>query len=145
METIPTEVLAYLQTQRIGVFAIELLDGSPHAAAIHVAHTEHPFAFYMQTGSGCRKSEPLLRNGSARATLVIGMDEHNMKTLQMDGIARIPQESENDAFLDVYLSKFPSKEKRAKNPEAVFIIFTPTWWRFTDWTTPEGKKVWTSN
>ncbi len=145
MKNLPSEILEYLKTQRIGVFAIEMLDGSPHAATVHFAHAENPFQFYIETGINCRKSEPLLKNSSARATLVIGTDENNMKTLQMDGIARIVKDSENDFFIDTYLKKFPSKEGKVKDPEAVYIIFTPTWYRFTDWKTSEGKKIWISN
>lgn len=85
-----------------------------------------------------------MKNGSTRASFVVGSDENNMKTLQMDGIARVPNADEDDFFMDTYLGKFPSKEGKVKDPEALFIIFTPTWYRFTNWKTPEGKKIWIS-
>ncbi|MBX4199016.1 pyridoxamine 5'-phosphate oxidase family protein [Candidatus Parcubacteria bacterium] len=144
MKTIAPEALEYLKTQRVGTLAVEMLDGSPHAATVHFAHTEEPLAFYIQTGTDCRKSEALLKNGSTRASFVVGSDESNMKTLQLDGVAKVANEGEEDHFMEIYLGKFPSKEGKVKDPEALFIIFTPTWWRFTDWKTAEGKKIWIS-
>jgi uncharacterized protein YhbP (UPF0306 family) len=144
MNPIAQEAVEYLKTERIGVLAVKMLDGSPHGATVHFAHTEEPLEFLIQTGTDCMKSEPLLKNGSTEASFIVGQDENNMKTLQLDGIARVATENEEDSFMDTYLGKFPSKEERVKDPEAVFIIFTPTWWRFTDWKTPEGKKIWSS-
>jgi uncharacterized protein YhbP (UPF0306 family) len=144
MEHLNTEALEYLATQRIGVLAIEMLDGSPHAAALHFAHTENPAVFYIATGVDSRKSEALLKNGSSRATFVVGADENNMKTFQADGIARVVDASENEAFMEVYLRKFPKREGRVKDAKALLMVFTPTWWRFTDWKTPEGVKIWKS-
>jgi len=144
MEKIPQEVADYLKTQKVGVLAVLMPDGSPHAASLHFAHTDDPFVFLMQTGRGSRKCEALLQNSSTRASLVIGVDLGDMKTLQLDGIARTLQEDEADAFTHTYLTKFPSKEKALKDPNTLCILFTPSWWRFTDWTGPEGRKVWSS-
>jgi hypothetical protein len=144
MEQLPNESLAYLTTQNIGVLAVEMVDGAPHAASMHVAHTENPLVFYMRTGKGTMKCEPLLKNGSTRASLVFGADKSNMKTLQIDGTLRLTQESEDSGFMEVFFGKFPNKDGNVKDANTVFLIFTPTWWRYTDWTTPEGVKKWTS-
>jgi general stress protein 26 len=122
MKPIVTEVLDYLKTQRVGVFAVEMLDGSPHGSTLHFAHKDDPLQFFFETGTDCLKSEVLLKNGSTRASFVVGSDENNMKTLQLDGTARIPSTNEEEFFMDTYLSKFPSKEPKVKDPEAVFYI-----------------------
>ena len=139
------EALDYLNTQRVGVLAVEMLDGSPHAATVHFAHSENPLIFYFQTSKLYRKSEALLGREFSRASFVVGSDESNMKTLQLDGDVRIL--SLDDSGIDgVYFARFPDKKEKAmSNPGALFITFTPKWWRFTDWTTPEGKKIWTSD
>ena len=128
------EILDYIKTQRICVLSVETLDGSPHAATVHFAHAEDPLAFFFETDRGYRKSEPLF-----------GCDESNMRTLQLDGIVRLLKDEEKKLFEDVYLGKFPSKNKKALDPSAVFFVFIPTWWRFTDWTGPNGKTITTSN
>ncbi len=141
----PDEVLKYVKTQRVGVIAVEMLDGSPHAATVHFAHTENPFVFYFETYREYRKAEALFGREKARASFVIGSDENNMKTLQLDGIVELLKNDEKDTFDSVYLGKFPEKKEKSKDPKFVFFKFTPNWWRFTDWTTPQGKKIITSN
>jgi len=138
------ELLAYLKTQHVGVLAVEMLDGSPHAATVHFAHTEDPFVFYFETYREYRKAEPLFAREITRASFVVGSDESNMKTLQLDGAVQLLKSDERTVYDSVYLGKFPEKKKKAEDPKFVFFKFTPTWWRFTDWTTPEGKKIWTS-
>lgn len=143
------EALAYLQTQRTGVLAVEMPDSAPHAATVHFAHANEPFVFYFETKRDSRKAESIAAQGSVRASLVIGTSEADMKTLQLDGILALIPPSEESIFDQVYLGKFPEKETKIQNESArdseyLCLKFTPTWWRFTDWKTPDGKKIWTS-
>lgn len=132
-------MLDFLKTQRVGVIAVEMPDGSPHGATVHFAHTEDPFRFIFLTDPESRKHEPLAGKKTVRATFVIGASEETMKSLQMDGEAQLMDTPE---VRDAYLSTFPGKiEKFAHN---VLFTFSPIWWRYTDWKTPEGKKIWTS-
>ncbi len=133
-------ILTYLSTQRIGVLAVEMPDGSPHAATLHFAHSDEPFVFYFKTHREYRKAEALFHREVSRASFVVGADESNMKTLQMDGEVRLLREEERQDFESVFLGKFPEKVKH-EDPSGVPFIFTPNWWRWTDWHTPEGKKI----
>jgi general stress protein 26 len=138
----PKEILEYLKMQRVGVLAVEMLDGSPHAATVHFAHTEEPLVFWFETYREYRKAEPLFGRDKTRASFVVGTNESDMKTFQLDGVAELIKPNEREIINSVYLSKFPEKmEKAEKDPKVVFFKFTPTWWRFTDWKTPKGKKV----
>ena len=139
------EILTYIQSQRVGVLAIEMLDGSPHAATVHYAHGEDTHVFYFETSNKYRKSEALLGRSVNRASLVIGASETEMKTLQLDGEVRVITAEEKSAFDDIYFKKFPEKKAKAENnPDIISFVFSPLWWRFTDWTAPEGKKIITS-
>lgn len=139
------EALDYLKTQRVGILAVEMLDGSPHAATVHYVHTEDPLVFYFETCRDYRKAQPILAKESVRASFVIGNDEANPKTLQLDGVIELLKPKEKEIFDTIYLGKFPEKIEKSKNPDYIFFKFTPTWWRFTDWTLPEGKKIWNSD
>lgn len=141
----PSEVLDYLKTQRIGVLSVEMLDGSPHGATVHFAHTENPFIFYFETYREYRKAEPLFGREKTRASFVVGSDENNMKTLQLDGVAELIKEEEKEIYDSIYFGKFPNKLEKSKDPKFVFFKFTPHWWRFTDWATQQGKIILTSN
>lgn len=136
------QILDYIKSQRVGVLAVEMPDGSPHAATVHYSNSTDPLVFFFETDRKSRKAESLLTNGVVRASFVIGADESNMKTLQMDGQAKIIGEKDMELFDKSYFEKFT--EKRGKYTDQVLFSFTPTWWRFTDWNTPEGKKIWNS-
>ncbi len=139
------EILDYITSQRIGVLAVEMLDGSPHGATLHFAYSENPLTFWFKTHHDYRKAKPILKNEVTRAAFVVGCDEANMKTLQMDGEVRSLKPEQVAEFEKIYLGKFP--EKKAGHDVGNFLgfTFTPTWWRFTDWTGPEGKKIITSS
>lgn len=139
------EVLDYLKNQRVGVLAVEMPDGSPHAATLHFAHSEESFVFYFLTHQETRKLQALKAHNITRASFVIGSDERNMQTLQLDGVAQLVEEREREAAKAVFLGKFAEKGEKSTEPDHVLFKFTPTWWRFTDWKTPQGKMIWTSD
>lgn len=143
MKTNP-DILNYIKSQRVGVLAVEMLDGSPHGATVHFANTENPVQFFFETYREYRKAEPLFGREITRASFVIGSDESNMKTLQLDGEIRLIKPQEKELFDEIYLGKFPEKIEKSKDPKFVFFTFIPKWWRFTDWTTPSGKIILTS-
>lgn len=139
------DVLEYIKTQRVCVLAVEMPDGSPHAATVHFAHSEDPLAFIFETHRDYRKSEALFGRAETRASVVVGFEEGKAtKTLQLDGTVRLLSD-EDAALQEVYLAKFPEKKEKAKDPKAVFFKFIPAWWRFTDWGGPNGKTIITSD
>lgn len=138
-------VIDYIKDKRIGVLAVEMLDGSPHGATVHFAFTQEPFVFYFETNKDYRKSEPLLKKGMTRASFVVGSDESNMATLQLDGVITLLKDEEREIYDTVYMEKFPEKKEKSQDPKFVRFTFVPKWWRLTDWTNPGGKLVITSD
>ncbi|MEI8130645.1 MAG: pyridoxamine 5'-phosphate oxidase family protein [bacterium] len=136
------EVLDYIETQRVGVLAVEMMDGSPHASTVHVAKNSNASVFYIETFRSYRKAEALFGRRTSRASMVIGFDELDMKTLQIDGEVRLLEtELEKIEFEKYYFTKFPNKKTSTPNPDFVPFVFIPLWWRYTDWTDPSGKIV----
>lgn len=138
------QIINYINSQRVGVLAVEMPDGSPHAATVHFGHIENPLRFIILTDRTTRKCESIAKNGECRASFVLGQSETEMKALQMDGTL---ESTTDEAVISAYLKKFPSnedKEEKENDPDEIFLIFTPTWWRFTDWKTPEGQQIITS-
>jgi len=130
------EILDFLKKKRTGVIAVQMLDGSPHAATVHFSHIENPFTIIILTSPSYRKLEPL-RVGATKASFVVGTEEEkNQKTFQLDGQALLADTAE---LRQAYFCKFP--EKLGKHPEDVLFVFKPTWWRYTDWSKPEGKII----
>lgn len=121
-----------------------MMDGSPHAATVHFAYDEDAGKFYFETNREYRKAEALFGRGETRASVVIGVDESNMKTLQLDGTVSLLEKMEREAFDSIYLVKFPQKKEKTSQGLFVLFSFTPSWWRFTDWTGANGKVILTS-
>lgn len=138
------EILDYIKSQRVGVLAIEMLDGSPHASAVHFAESAYPLVFFFETDKNYRKSEPLLGRNQSRASLVVGANENDAKTLQLDGVVELLKPEEMSIIDSLYLKKFPEKKEKSKGSDILFFKLTPNWWRYTDWKTPKGKIVLTS-
>src|SRR6185369_5850734 len=109
----PKEVIEYIQSQRIGVLAVEMLDGSPHAATVHFVHVEDPLVFYLETYREYRKAEPLFGREKTRASFVIGSNENDMRTLQLDGIVELIPDAEKENYDSVYFGKFPNKKEKS--------------------------------
>jgi hypothetical protein len=136
------EIIDFFQTQFISVFALEMMDGSPHASTMHFAFSENPMMFLFETYKPYRKYEALAGREISRASLVIGFDENNRRTLQVDGEAHIiKSDSERILFNKIYFKKFPNKKEKADQDKFVSFIFIPKWWRYTDWDSPKGKTV----
>lgn len=135
-----TEILDYLETQRVCIFATVLENNYPHAATVHFAHTTDPFCIIIQTSPDSKKAAPLVKATNTNVSLAIGTTEDasgNDKTFQLAGNAQIIDS--HSTLANIYLNKFPEKQGKWQND--IFVKITPTWWRFTDWGTANGKHV----
>ena len=136
------EVIDFINSQFLSVLSVEMMDGSPHAATVHFAMSEEPFMFLFETYRPYRKCEALFGREISRASVVIGFDESNRKTLQMDGeVKLLTTDTEMMLFNKVYFKKFPNKKEKSKDPKFVFFAFVPKWWRYTDWDHSSGKVI----
>lgn len=136
-------IFKYISEQNIGVLAVQMLDDSPHAATVHFAQIQDTSnanlpSILIMTDRSYKKCQPIIANGKTRASFVIGTDESEMKTVQMDGDVQFAQES---AAKTPYFTKFPEKEKFYKADSSVFLIFTPSWWRYTNFKATDGNKI----
>jgi uncharacterized protein YhbP (UPF0306 family) len=137
------QILNFIKSKRVGVLAVQMPDGSPHAATIHFAYEEEPLVFLFETSPETKKASVFKIKQETEASFVIGTDAADTKTLQMNGIAKAVTLVEKENFEEKYFGRFP--EKKGKHANQFSFIFTPTWWRFTDWNTPEGKKILSSD
>jgi hypothetical protein len=137
------DLLAFLSSQRVGVLAVRMLDGTPHGATVHFSHVSDPLIFAFETDDRYRKYEPLATGEPVPASFVTGFVEGASKTAQFDGVAQLVDSA--SPHVARYLEKFPEKKAKASGEHVVWLTFTPSWWRFTDWTLPEGKTVFNSD
>jgi hypothetical protein len=134
----PNEVYDFLDSQRVGVVSVEMEDGSPHGATVHFAYQKEPFTLVVLTDRKSGKMLPITGDKNTRASVVVGTDEQTMMTLQLDGVASLPGTKD---FEKVYFAKFPEKEEKFDSSTDIFFVFTPTWWRYTNYKDPGGKQI----
>lgn len=127
------EIKKFLHENNIAVLSVMLSDGSPHGAAIHFSHTDEPLNFYFQTKIGSRKCEALVDGRAGKASVVVGFDEKEMITIQLDGeVRQLHDEKEIEALCSIHYAKHPYAAKH-RHEGAAFLKFTPTWWRYSDY------------
>lgn len=131
---IDAKVLKFLGKHRVCSLTTLLKDGSPHAAALHYSHGGSPLEIYMSTENTSRKCEALLGGKFVRGALVIGFSEEEFKTLQMDGkVKAVKDKKELAKIHKIHYAKLPDAEKWKDDPATLFLVFTPKWWRYTEY------------
>lgn len=131
-----SKILDFLRMQRICSLTTLLVDGAPHAAAMHYSHSSDPLTLYFSTENTGKKCEALLDGSTTKASVVIGFSEKEWITLQMDGEVKTILDKEDLAKAqEIHYTKHPKSEKYKNEPETIFLSFTPAWWRYTDYNT----------
>ncbi len=126
----------FLTTHRVCSLTTLLPDGTPHAAALHYSHTEDPLTLYFSTEKSSRKCQGILNGESVMGSVVIGFSEEEWVTLQMDGeVTAVSDDAVLKKAHAIHYSKHPNSEKYKDDPETLFLAFSPTWWRYTDYNT----------
>lgn len=121
-------VKPFLRKHRISVLSIANSSNAPLAATLHYAWDEESNTFFFFTRTGTDKYQ-ILRQGDAAGALVIGFSEEEFVTVQMRGEAGIHVD---DSGKEVYFQKYPNIRDYAQDPNAAFIVFRPTWYRYSD-------------
>ena len=129
------KVLDFLKNNRVCSLTTLLTDGSPHAAALHYSHKESPLTLYFSTENTSRKCQALLDGKPTKGAVVIGLSEEEWITLQMDGEVRAVSKEELDEVHEIHYAKHPNSEKYKDDPATMFLAFTSSWWRYTDFNT----------
>jgi hypothetical protein len=47
----------------------------------------------------------------------------------------------DEQIQNIYFTKFPEKKNSYGDPDEVFFIFKPIWWRYTDYKAPKEKRI----
>lgn len=127
------KILNFLNNNRVSIFTTLLSDGSPHSAALHYSHIEEPLTLYFSTENTSRKCQDLLTGKTVKASVVVGFSEQEWITLQLNGHARLVSDSlELKSAKAIHYPKHPNSQKFENDPSTVFLAFTPTWYRYTE-------------
>jgi len=126
----PVQLLSFMRAQPCVVEASVSAQGTPQAAAIHVAVTNR-WELVFDTMAQSRKHQNLLKN--PRVALVIGWEHES--TVQYEGIAELPSDAELPEVQAYYFEHFPDGRGRRGLPGIVYWRVRPTWIRYSNFNT----------
>ncbi|MBI2641749.1 pyridoxamine 5'-phosphate oxidase family protein [Candidatus Roizmanbacteria bacterium] len=139
-------ILDFLEKNRVGVLATLLLDGTPHGAALHYSFKIDPLELYFSVDKMSRKCKGLIERKEGKASIVIGFSEEDWLTLQVEGTIRIVDNPNTiKEIKKVHYVRHPNSLKFENDPNTVFLLFRPTWLRYTDFNTEPPKIILTEN
>jgi hypothetical protein len=125
------ELLAFIRSHRYAVQASVAADGSPQAALVGIAVSD-AFEIVFDTVATYRKAVHLAANGRI-AFVIGGAADGDERTVQYEGIAVRPTESDRDGVLSLYFSVFPDGRQRLAWPGITHFRVTPTWIRYSNY------------
>lgn len=126
-------ILKFLEVNGICALSVVLPDGSIHSASMHFSHNNNTFELYFSTERSSRKCTCLLNGDSVKGSVLVGVDDKVWKQLQMSGdITMVTDSNELSSIMNIHYAKHKESEKYKDDPETVFLKFTPSWWKYTD-------------
>lgn len=126
-------ILEFLKNHNVCTLTVLLSDGSPHSSVMHFSHSDDPFELYFSTKNTSKKCEALVGGGVVKASFASGFSEEEWATIQVDGEVKIVTEKEKaDKIGEAHYAKNPSSKRYKDEPETCFLVFTPKWWRYSD-------------
>lgn len=128
-----SSILKFVTSERVCVLSVCMPNGTPHSASMHFSSQTEPFTIIIGTEKTTKKVQGLLNGQLTKASVVVGFDDTQMKTLQMDGtIKLITDGTALNTVHRVHYAKHPGAEKYKDLPDTCFLVFTPAWWRYSD-------------
>jgi hypothetical protein len=126
----PHALLGFMRTCRYAVQASVNREGAPQAAVVGIAVSDQ-FELVFDTMKASRKAVNLRMD--PRIALVLGgQSPGDERTLQIEGLADLPQGPDLERARRLYLAKFPDGAERQVWAGSVYVRVQPQWIRFSD-------------
>jgi pyridoxine/pyridoxamine 5'-phosphate oxidase len=122
-------LMDFIAKHRLGVLSTVSPGSAPESALVGIAVTDR-LELVFDTLETTRKSENLRKN--PKIAFVIGWDEKNERTLQIEGVADEPKGAELARLKEVYFSVYPDGREREKWAGITYFRVRPTWARYSD-------------
>lgn len=102
--------------------------GHPESALVGVSETEN-YELVFATNDNTRKIENIRNNPNV--AIVIGGADGSLKSVQIEGVARIIAAEDALDYAENHYKKIPSAKDHFKDKGECFIVITPLWARYT--------------
>lgn len=134
-----TELLEFIQSQRLGVQSSVSPTGAAQSAVVGFAITDG-FELIFDTVDTSRKVRNL-RENPRLAFVIGGLLGGDERTVQYEGLADEPTGSELDALKKQYFKVFSDGPQRESWPGICYIRVKPGWIRYSDYNQSPPKIV----
>ncbi len=125
------EVIDFLKRERVCSLTT-MVDGAPYSSAMHFSFNEDPLKLYFSTKSDSKKCKSIIDIGKTQAAVAIGFSETEWLTLQMEGEVKVVPDEDLGEIKISHYARHPESQKFENDPKTVFLEFTPTWWKYSD-------------
>jgi hypothetical protein len=132
------EILRFVRSRSLAVQASVSPVNTPQAAVIGIVVSD-TFEVFFDTLESSRKCQNLREN--SRIALVVGWEESDGRTAQIEGVADEPCGEELERLKPLYFESFPEGVARQSWPGITYVRVRPTWVRFSDFSGPEPRIV----
>jgi PPOX class probable F420-dependent enzyme len=130
-----TELIRFVQRQRLAVVASLGPDGAPQSAVVGIGTSETGEIVFDTLGTS-RKAQNLRRD--PRVSLVVWEGE---RTVQVDGLADEPPGEARDRLREVYFAVYPDGRERLAWPHITHFRVRPRWARSSDFGVSPGPRI----
>ena len=130
-QTPKQRLLTLLRENRLCVIATVMPDGTPNTTVMHYSMVDNPPRLFSSTDDRSTKVQNTLNNGKAAVT--VGWSKERPITAQMRGEVReITDPAELASAKATHYAMNPDLQRSEKDPHTVFLVFTPSWIRYSD-------------
>jgi hypothetical protein len=123
----PATLLTFLRNHRLAVIST-VHAGAPQGAVVGIAVTD-TLDIVFDTVTTTRKYANVLAD--SRVALVVGWDYG--ETLQIEGVADLPDGAELALCKDAYFAAWPDGRERETWPDIAYVRVRPRWVRYSDY------------
>lgn len=124
------ELLAMLDTHRVGVVAMLRPSGDPHAAVMHFSVNLGRREVLFSTDRNSVKVSGIAEHD--RAAFATGWSEDDWRTFQLRGTIRAASDLELPDAHACHYAKHPQSAAFKDDPNTVFLVLRPDWVRYSD-------------
>jgi nitroimidazol reductase NimA-like FMN-containing flavoprotein (pyridoxamine 5'-phosphate oxidase superfamily) len=135
------ELLAYLQSQRLGVLGSLSPDNQPQGALVGYAITPK-FEILFDTVRTSRKYSNMLANPHVSFTIGDTTNHADERTVQYEGLAEELTADQLAELRPIYYATWPDGVEREQWPDITWFIIHPRWIRYSDFNIPHIQE-WT--
>ena len=129
------ELLAYLQSQRLGVLGTLSPEGEPQGALVGYAVTPH-FEILFDTVRTSRKYRNMMTNPGVSFTVGDTTNRGDERTVQYEGLAEELHAERLADLRPIYFATWPDGVERQQWPGITWFVIRPRWIRYSDFSSP---------